>query len=59
MKKEPSKREKINTTSNSDELKKKELHDILEKGIQDVREGKTTLLTQDLLDSWNKRIDNA
>lgn len=41
------------------DLKKKRLHDMLEQGFQEVKEGKTKRLTQDDLDNWSKMVDNA
>lgn len=39
--------------------KKKELHDMLTKGFQEAKEGKTRPLTQDDLDNWSKMVENA
>jgi hypothetical protein len=43
----------------AENLKKKRLHDILTKGFQEAKEGKTKRLTQEDLDKWSKMIDNA
>lgn len=42
-----------------EELKKKKLHDILTKGFQEAKEGKTAPLTQEDLDNWSQMVDNA
>lgn len=39
--------------------KKKKLHDMLTKGFQETKEGKTTPLTQEVLDNWSKIVENA
>jgi len=41
------------------ELRKKSLHDMLTKGFQESKEGKTTPLTKDDLDNWSKMVDDA
>jgi len=43
----------------AEELKKKRLHDMLSKGFQEAKEGKTKPLTQEDLDNWKKMVDNA
>jgi len=41
------------------ELRKKSLHDMLTKGFQKTKEGKTTPLTKDDLDNWSKMVDDV
>ena len=43
----------------AEDVKKKRFHDMLKKGFQEAKEGKTTPLTQEDLDNWSKRVDDA
>ena len=43
----------------AEELKKKRVHDMLTKGFQEAKQGKTTPLTREDLDNWSKMVDNA
>lgn len=43
----------------AEELKKKRLHNLLQQGFQEAKEGKTTPLTQKDLDNWSKMVNDA
>lgn len=45
------------TLKTVEELKKKDLHEMLLQGFQESYEGKTSRLTQEDLDQWTKELD--
>ncbi len=41
-----------------EELKKKQLHEMLDQGFQNAYEGKTTRLTKEQLNKWNEMLSD-
>lgn len=42
----------------AEEVKKKQLHDMINRGFQDVYEGKTTRLTDEILQKWEEMLSD-
>lgn len=41
-----------------EDLKKEKLHDVLMRGIQEAKEGKGRVISQEELDSWAQMVDD-